>query len=130
MISLLVLALISFSIDCQLSDSICSFLLKGERLRDLGLYQFWSSTGRSYRLYNRAVDESQQKMAEEYELEINYTNWKVSAQPSPKFDYYGVHKFYAGYDKLTDSKLCPRFREICAKPLAWNCRIQQSVRIL
>ena len=116
----------STSIDCQTKDSICDFLLKEGIVRDLGLYRFLSKEGNSsYRLYNRAVDESSKQEAVEYELEIN--DWNVWAQPSPILDYYGVHKFYGGYGKANNAQMCHSSPQVCNKKHFWICRIQQYV---
>ena len=110
MISILVLVLMTTSIDCQTSDSICSFIFKDGRVRDLGVYQFEDKQGNtSYRLFNRAIDEDFQKKTEEYELGFKDCNKKdeciVWAQPSPILGDHGIHKFFAGYDK-PDTKTC------------------------
>ena len=52
LISVVVLVLMSTSVDCQSNQSICKFIIKEGRVRDLRLYQFidWE---RSYRLFSR-----------------------------------------------------------------------------
>ena len=81
------------SIDCQTNPWICEFLLKEGRVRELGLYQYVDETldrrfVKSYVLFQR-----DSKL--EYELEM--INWSVSAKPRLIEEYYGVHKFYNGY---------------------------------
>ena len=125
--------MISSSIDCQSSDSICSFLSKDGRVRDLGLYQFVDKQGDiSYRLFNRAVDEDFQKKTEEYQLGFKgcdpFGDCIVWLEPSTIPDYHGVHKFFAGYDK-PDIQTCQVSPKICNK-YKWNCRIQQRVCLL
>ena len=102
MISVLVLVLMFTSIDCQSNQSICDYILKEGRVKDLGLYRFVSKEGNSsYRLFSRDTKDCPYNncgLTKEYELEI--TNSSVSARPSPITEPYGVHKFYAGYSKL------------------------------
>ena len=102
-LSVLVFVLMFTSIDCQTNDSICGYLLKEGRVKDLGLYRFVSMDGNSsYRLFSRDTNDCTDNnctYSKEYELEV--TNSSVSARPSPITDPYGVHKFYAGYSRLT-----------------------------
>ena len=107
MISLLVLILMTTSIVCQTSASICSFLSKHGRVRDLGLYRFISNGSISYRLFKRIKTKSDSEVSKnksvEHQLVIN--NWNVSVHPSPIEAYYGLHKFYVVINKVS-----PRFR--------------------
>ena len=99
LISVLVLVMISTSVDCLSNDSICDFIV---RVRDLGIYRFVWNERFSYRLFSREIEgefTTNQKLfsriAVEHELEIE--NWNVSAQPSPINEYYGLLKFYCGF---------------------------------
>ena len=103
-ISLLVLVLMSASIDCQSNDSICGYLLKEGRVKDLGLYHFVSEGRISSRLFRRDRKDCIDKWCEntkEYELEISGSS--VSAQSPAITDRYGFLKFFAGYSKSRSS---------------------------
>ena len=92
----------SASTDCQSNDSICNFLLKDGRVRDIGLYQYlyqekiYEETSiktkhvKSYRLFHRGSSVA------EHPIQIN--NQIVLAQNRQPLttQSYGVHKFYAG----------------------------------
>ena len=98
-ISLLVFVLMSTSIGCQSNDSICKFIVRDGRVRDLGIYRFVKNESFSYRLFSREIEgdiyeNKVSPIAVEHELEIE--NWNVSAKPSPISEYYGPHKFYDG----------------------------------
>ena len=114
MISLLILFLMSASIDCQTNDSICDFLLKDGRVRDIGIYQYlYQNSSRerkvkSYRLFKRGTSK------EEYEIAID--NRRVLAIGPLKSEFGILHKFYAGYVQ-NDGMLI-------------NCRVQQKVCLL
>ena len=76
LISVLVLVMISTSVDCL---SICDFIVRDGRVRDLGIYRFVSNERFSYRLFSREIEGEFNKkeklwnrIAEEHELEINY----------------------------------------------------------
>ena len=111
MLSLLVLVLMSASIDCQSNDSICNFLLKDGRVRDIGLYQYLYqnfSTGpkvKSYRLFQRGTSK------DEYEIAIE--NRTVLAIGLIEGEFYDLHKFNAGHNDHYDISI--------------NCRVQQKV---
>ena len=101
LISVLVLVMISTSVDCHSNDSICDFIVRDGRVRDLGIYRFVSNERFSYRLFSREIEgefDIIEKMwspiAEEHELEIE--NWNVSAQPLLFKEVYGLLKFFAG----------------------------------
>ena len=90
MLSLLVLVLMSASIDCQSNDSICNFLLKDGRVRDIGIYQYLYQfieykverilvTNNSFRLFKRGTSK------EEYEIETK--EWSVSALPHTHYNH-------------------------------------------
>ena len=126
-LSVLVFVLMSTFIECQTKDSICNFLLENGRVRDLGLYRFVSKEGiSSYRLFKRVFDESPEDKVEEQELVME--NWSVSAQPLPILDYYGFHKFYAGYGK-SFTQACRADRTQCSGG-HFNCRIELIVSLL
>ena len=101
LITVVVLLLMSSSIDSEANQSICSFLIKEGRVRDLGLYQFINRTRKiSHRLFSREWDgilgSGNVKMAEEYRLEFG-TNGSVWALPPPELEVFGLQKFYGGY---------------------------------
>ena len=98
LISVVVIVLMTTSVDSQSKDPICDYIIKKGRVRDLGLYQFIDSNGFSYRLFSREWDgfkEDGEPVAEEYQLEI--INGKVTAHPLAVYQRHGLHKFYGGY---------------------------------
>ena len=104
-ISVVVLVLMSTSVDCQTNQSICDFIVEDGRVRDLGLYQFIDKNERiGYRLFSREFEgdidittDYMLPMGEEHQLEIE--NGRVTAQPTPIHYFHGLHKFYGGYGK-------------------------------
>ena len=130
LISVLVLVMISTSVDCQSNDSICDFIVRDGRVRDLGIYRFVSNERFSYRLFSREIEGEfniKQKLsvpiAEEHELEIE--NWKVSAQSSTIKEFYGSLKFYVGSDKF-EPYFEPNFIEISPTLLSGKFKAIQS----
>ena len=116
MISLLILVLMSASIDCQSNDSICDFLLKDGRVRDIGIYQYlYQNSSRepkvkSYRLFKRGTSK------EEYEIAID--NRTVLAIGPAQGKSQSLHKFYAGHVSNENYDILI------------NCRVQQKVCLL
>ena len=117
LISVLVLVMISTSVDCLSNDSICDFIVRDGRVRDLGIYRFVSNERFSYRLFSREIEGEfdikevlLDPISEEHELEIN--NWVVSVKPSHFKEIYGVLKFYAGFCSAP----------IIGGPFRFNCR--------
>ena len=99
-IALLTLVLMSSSIGGHSKDTICDFIIKDGRVRELGLYQFIDKNETiSYRLFSRELDGDHQNieppMAEEHILKIE--NGRVTAQPLSIHEPHGLHKFYGGY---------------------------------
>ena len=124
MLSIFLLVSMFASIDCQSNHSICDFLLKDGRVRDIGLYQFvWKSGEKiSYRLFSREVDHKfGTEIPFEYELKIKKGN--VSAQPPPFPEAYGLLKFYGGCTPV-DKDGCYEYSK------HYNCRLQQRVCLL
>ena len=74
LISVVVLVLMSTSVDSQSKDPICDYIIKKGRVKDLELYQFSDGNGFSYRLFSREwdgfKDDNGEPIAEEYQLEI------------------------------------------------------------
>ena len=111
MISILIIVLMSASIDCQSNDSICDFFLKDGRVRDIGIYQYlYQNSSRvskvkSYRLFQRGTSN------EEYEIAID--NRTVLAIGRLQSEFGILHKFYAGYNSYDDILI--------------NCRVQKKV---
>ena len=119
MLSLLVLVLMSASIDCQSNDSICDFLSKDGRVRDIGIYQYLYQfteykireenklrTNKSIRLFQRGTS------SEEYAIVIK--NRTASADPYTHYNPYGLHKFFVGQLKLEFDTFI-------------NCRVERGV---
>ena len=129
MLSLLVLVLMSTSIDCQSNQSICDYIIIDGRVRDLGLYQFLYEfqnesgvyIGKSYRLFSRDIS------SEEYPLEM--INWTLTAQPVQEYEDSGLHKFYGGYQQIVANK---RVDPIDQKSINThiNCFVEQGVCLL
>ena len=113
LISLLISVLMSTSVGSQ---SICDFIIKEGRVRNLGLYQLiHRNESISYRLFSREFEgdfqnitvedtnlPSLRPMAKEHQLEIK--SGSVTAQPVPIRHPHGLHKFYGGYGRGTDPK--------------------------
>ena len=127
MLSLLVLVLMSASIDCQSSPSICDFLLKDGRVRDIGIYQYLIQghpekgtleIWHNYLLFHRGTS------VVEYLIEIKDRN--VSANPKPlDRPAFGLHKFFAGPEKAMVNDTAEQQVNIYH-----NCRVHQKVCIL
>ena len=117
----------STSIDSQSNQSICDYIIKEGRVRELGVYQFIDRFKRvRLRLFSREVDHKQEfgteiPLEDEYQLII--TKRRVVAKPPPISGVYGLHKFYGG--------CTPVDKEGCySTSTHYNCRLQQRVCLL
>ena len=122
LISVVILVLMSTSIDCQSNQSICDFLINEGRVRDLGLYRWASNGSFSYRLFSREVDfTSGEDIPKEYEYALEIKDWNVSAQKPPILEKYGFQKFYGGCQASSV--------EVCNKAMIpqYNCALRQWV---
>ena len=126
LISVVVLLLMSTSVNCQSNDSICNFLIKEGRVRELGLYQFIDkNNGISYRLFSREWDGIRDEIgpiAEEHQLEIK--NGDVKAEPSTFYEHYALHKWYGGYGKGNDDGEIVPIERIASH---FNCWLPKQV---
>ena len=135
LISLLISVLMSTSVGSQ---SICDFIIKEGRVRNVGLYQLiHRNESISYRLFSREFEGDFQNltvehpnlpplrpMAYEHQLEIKGGN--VTAHPFRFHEPHGLHKFYGGYGKGIDWLGKPEEAKVIRKETHFNCWLQRK----